>query len=558
MGQLLQSLRPEMIGRYGKIVSLLWRYADSELLERAGLEEALSPNGRPEPLPEDAERPESLASELEEMGPTFIKLGQLLSTRADLLPAAYRDALARLQDDIDPRPFSEIEQIIGEELGVRPSKGFASVESVPLATASLAQVHRATLRDGREVVIKVQRPNIRRDVELDLEALETIAAALDRHSETARRYSVRQIVEEFRHTLMQELDFEVEAQNLRHLRRSLAEFPNLVVPAPIDGYVSSRVLVMEYVPGVKLTEINGVVKTELDGAGLAEELFRGYLHQVLVDGTFHADPHPGNVLLTPEHRIALIDVGMVGHFHPSDQRDLIALLLALADGRGEDTAQMALKLAERRDDADLPGFMREIEGLVAQAHDAKLEDVQLGHVLMEVCQIAAVHGVLLPPNMSLLGKALLNLDEIGRCLEPRFDPQAAVREYSTELLAKHVGQDSSGSLAGGLLEAKEFAQQLPGRANQILELVADNKLKVTVDAIDEERLIEGIEKVANRITAGLVLAALIVGAALLMRVPTQFTLFGYPGIAMVFFLAAALGGFILVYRVLKTDDRSRA
>lgn len=555
MSKALHALRPEMLERYAEIASLVWKYADRDLIERAGLEEAMTAGSRPEPAPED-DRPAQLAEDLEEMGPTFIKLGQLLSTRSDLLPRAYRDALAHLQDDVEPCSFGEIEDIVQESLGVRPSKAFAEVDARPHATASLAQVHRARLRDGREVVLKVQRPGIREQVEVDLEALDRIAGLLDRHSDTARRYRAAEVVEEFRRTLLQELDFQREAANLRHFREALADFPLLTIPAPIDDYVAPRVLVMEYVHGTKLTDLSGVVHTEIDGPALIQELFRGYLHQVLVDGTFHADPHPGNVLLTPEHEIALLDLGMVGHFHQAMQRDLIKLLLALAEARAEDVIKTSLRLAETRQDADVSGFRREIEWIVMQNQDVQVEDLQLGQLLMGVTRQAAEHGILLPPNLSVLGKTLLNLDEIARCLAPDFDPQAAVREYTGELLTRHMREDSSsGSVVESLMEAKELAQQLPGRTNQILELLAENKLRIRVDAVDERQLLSGIEKVANRITAGLVLAALIVGAAMLMNVDTDFTILGYPGLAMLLFLAAAFGGFLLVYRVLKGDDQ---
>ena len=321
--------------------------------------------------------------------------------------------------------------------------------------------------------------------------------------------------------------------------------------------MTSRVLVMEYLSGSKLDDIHGVVFTETDGPELAKELFRGYLHQVLVDGTFHADPHPGNVLLTAEHQIALLDVGMVGHIHQGMQRDLIKLLLALSEARTDDAIQAALRIADQRQDADVAGFRHEIQRLLAQNHQAKLSGIKLGQILMKVCRVAAEQGVLMPPSLSVLAKTRLNLEQIGLQLDPNFDPHQAIRDYTAPLLQKHLRKDASpGSLLGGLLEAKEFAEALPGRANQIMDLVANNRLKLSVDAIDEELLLTGIEKIANRITAGLILAALIIGAALMMRIETSFTILGYPGIAMLFFVVAVLGGFLLIYRVL-TGDGSR-
>ncbi|MBV9774734.1 MAG: AarF/ABC1/UbiB kinase family protein, partial [Gemmatimonadetes bacterium] len=329
------SLRPEHLKRYVELGRLLVKYGRADLVRDAGLDEALG--DEPAALaPEHASAPEELARDLERLGPTYIKLGQLLSTRADLLPPQYVEALSRLQDDVAPFPFEEVERIVTSELGVRISKAFASFDPEPLAAASLGQVHRATLRDGQEVAVKVQRPGIREQIVEDLDALGDIAEFLDRHTEAGRKYGAEGVLIEFRRTLISELDYRAEAQNLRTLRDNLDGFPSIVIPGPVADYTTSRVLTMEYVPGRKVTQLSGVARTELDGNALAEELFRAYLKQILVDGFFHADPHPGNVFITPDRRIGLIDVGMVGRAAPEMQDRLLKLLLAVSEGRGEE------------------------------------------------------------------------------------------------------------------------------------------------------------------------------------------------------------------------------
>lgn len=550
------ALTADHLKSYAHIARLLLRYGRSDLVRSAGFEDVPQEDALTDSTP-FAELAERFVADIEQLGPTYVKIGQLLSTRADLLAPPFLDALARLQDDVAPFPFAEVEAIVQGELGVRLSKAFSRFDAEPLAAASLGQVHRAAMRDGREVVVKVQRPGVRAQVLRDLEVLAEIAAVADQHTEGGRKYGYARLVEEFRRTLLRELDYRLEAGNLRTLRANLAEFERIVVPQPVDDYTTSLVLTSEFVPGEKITDIGPLGRLDLDGGGLADELFGAFLHQVLVDGFVHADPHPGNVLLTPDHRIALLDLGMVARVSSSLQANLLQLLLAISDGRSEEAAGIAIKIGEVRDGFDEPEFRRQVDLLVTENRDAKVEQIQVGKVVLAITRIAGDNGVRIPSELTLLGKALLNLDLIGRVLDPSFEPNAAVRRRAAELTRKRVNHSVSGvSLMGTLLETKDFMERLPGRANRILESLANNELAVKVDAIDEKLLLQGFEKVANRITVGLVLAALIVGAAMLMRVETSFRILGYPGLAMLFFLAAAGGGMWLTFQILMADHRT--
>ena len=339
------SLRPQHLTRYRQIAWLLAKYGRSDLVKSSGLEQTLQAEERV--TPKEAAKADELAADLEKLGPTFVKLGQLLSTRVELMPQAYLEALARLQDKVEPFGFDEVEKIVSSELGVRMSKAFSDFEMVPIASASLGQVHLAHLRDGRAVAVKVQRPAIREAMVDDLDALEEIAAFLDEHTEFGKRYEFRLMLEQFRKSLLRELDYRQEASNLSTFREQLRNFERIIVPAPIADYCTSRVLTMEYVPGVKITEMSPLARMEFDGAALAEELFRAYLDQILVHGFFHADPHPGNVFLTDDYRIALIDLGMVGRVMPRLQEDLLQLLLAISEGRGDEAAQIAIKIGDQ-------------------------------------------------------------------------------------------------------------------------------------------------------------------------------------------------------------------
>jgi ubiquinone biosynthesis protein len=540
------------IKRYKDLAWLLIRYGRSDLAAGVG-EESVNPG--PDG-PEDAEDARDLAKDLEKLGPTFVKVGQLLSTRADLLPPAYLAALSRLQDSVEPFSFAEVEEIVQSELGVRLSKGFLEFEETPIAAASLGQVHRARLRDGRVVAVKVQRPGIRETILGDLEAFGDLARFLDKHAEFAGRYEFEKMVDEFRHVLLAELDYRQEARNLRVLGENLRTFDRIVVPEPIDDYTSERVLTMDYVRGSKITALSPLARIDLDGEGLAEELFQAYLQQTLVDGFFHADPHPGNVFVTDDGRIALIDLGMTARFSVSMQEALLKLLLAVAEGHGDQAAERASRIGRQREGFDSAEFRRRVGAVVAASRDASVEELQVGRVLLELTRAAGETGLQLPSELTLLGKTLLNLDQVARVLAPDFDPNASVRRNTAVLLRKRLFKSTTpGSLASAALDTKEFLEKLPSRANRLLDLIAGNQLRLRVDAIDEEMLIEGLHKIANRIALGLVLASLIVGAALLMQVPTSFRIFGYPGLAMILFLAAAAGGFTLALSIVVSDRK---
>ncbi|HUG54905.1 MAG TPA: AarF/UbiB family protein, partial [Vicinamibacteria bacterium] len=539
------SLKGEHLKRYKDIASLFMKYGRSELVNSAGFDEVVG--AEPVATPTGDKLADELAADLEKMGPTFVKLGQLLSTRADLLPLPYMEALARLQDKVEPFPFLEVEGIVSAELGVRLSKAFSMFEKEPVAAASLGQVHRAALRDGRQVAVKVQRPAIRERIVEDLDALAEIAAFADHHTQAGRRFGFSAMLEEFRRTLLRELDYRMEARNLEVLSENLRSFDRILVPLPVPDYTTSRVLTIDYIRGEKITKLSPLVRTEMDGVELAEQLFRAYLRQILVDGFVHADPHPGNVFLTDDNRIALLDLGMVARIAPGMQEKLLRLLLAVSEGRAEEAATVAITLGELQPHFDERGFRRDVADLVAQNMGATVGQIQVGRVVLVLARMSGERGVRVEPELTLLGKTLLNLDQVGRTLDPEFDPNAAIRRNAAELMRERVRKSlSPGNLFAGMMELKEFAEQLPRRINVILDRVASNSLEVKVDAIDERTLMEGFTKIANRITMGLVLAALIVGAAQLMQVETTFRILGYPGLAIVLFLAAAAGGAALV------------
>jgi ubiquinone biosynthesis protein len=544
------SLRPRHVKRYRDISRLLVRYGRSDLVSGLGLEETSVD-------PDAAATAADLAADLERLGPTYVKLGQLLSTRADLLPPAYIAALARLQDDVAPFDFAAVERIVCAELGVRLSRVFPEFDPEPLASASLGQVHRATLRDGRQVVVKVQRPDIRDLVLDDLDALRELAELADAHTALGRRYGFADLVAQFRASMLAELDYQQEARNLVTLGANLAEFDRIHVPQPITDLSTGRVLTMEYLAGRKLTELGGLAQLDLDGTVLAEQLLSAYLQQILVDGFFHADPHPGNVLLTADGDLALLDLGMVGRV-PAELGDrLVKLLLAISEGRAEEASRALLALAQRTDEADEPAFGRAIAAIVAENHGVDLGTLSAGAIVLELSRAAVGNGLRPPPELSMLGRALLTLDDVARRLDPRLDPNAVIREQSVRIMrARMTGAASPGSVFTTLLEAKEFAERFPGRVNKVMDALAEGELTLNVAGEAQREILHGLQKLANRLTAGVVIAALIIGAAMLMRVDTATRILGYPALAIVCFLMAAGFGVALLGSIVVSDRRT--
>ena len=534
---------PPRLGRYASVAALLFKYGRT----------------MSDPAAEDeTERPDALARDLEALGPTFVKLGQLLSTRVDLFPPPYLEALARLQDNVEPFPFDEVRQIVESELGARLSKAFSTFEERPIAAASLGQVHRAALRDGRVVAVKVQRPGVAEVVAADLDTLDQIAQFIDAHGDAGRRYDLAGTVSEFRAALTDELDYELEATNLRLIGGNLAEFDAISVPQPVTGYVSKRVLTMDYISGTKVTAISPIVKLELSRDVLADTLVRAYLKQIIIDGVFHADPHPGNVLVTDAGLLALVDLGMIGRLSPQMQDRLLKLLLAVSEGRGEEAAEVAITLGEKLPEFTDAGFRRDVVSLVNRIGHQSVGDFQIGRAFLELSRAINDNAMRAPAALTLLGKTLLNLDQVARALDPTLDVNAAVRRNGVDLMSRRVRKTvTSGGMIASLLEAKEFAEKLPGRVNRVLDALAASELKLKVEVIDDGAIIDGLQKVANRITHGLIIAALIVSAAMVMRVDTPFRILGYPGLAMILFFFAGIGITYLAVQIVRHDRAAR-
>ena len=581
------------------MVGLFTRYGLADFAKQQGML-ALSPdesgNGV-HPDPAVAERAKAFRKKLVELGPAYVKLGQVLSTRPDLLPEAFIHELDHLQDDVGKIPFDDVEQTIQEEFGARVSKLFGSFEEEPLGTASLGQVHAATLRDGREVVVKVQRPGIREQLVDDIEFFREIAGFLTSHTEAGRRIDMVGVIQQLERALADELDYRIEARNAATFRKALAEYPRILVPRVIEAYTSSRVLTMERIHGVKIDEVPRIARIEHDFSKVADEFAKAYLKQIAIDGHFHADPHPGNVFvvmpgsgnpktpaevvasdrrevirepLTPlsklehqaqnearaegtialpsadEPKLALIDFGMTAHLPGAIRERVVRLLLDLAENKGDGVAETLIEMGMPLEGFERQSYMREVAALVAQNYDLSIGEVKAGRVLYEMINISYQNQLRLPAELTLLAKALFNLDAISAALDPTYSPITAIREYGTRIANERAKEEMSWRrLFRTASETTDLVSALPHRLDVFTAKLAANELGITVDSPQLGALLRGLQKIANRIFTGLVLTGLLIASAMLL--PYRRTL------GTIGFSIAALIGVWMVANIFVTD-----
>jgi ubiquinone biosynthesis protein len=428
------------------------------------------------------------------------------------LPPDYIRALSRLQDTIQPVPAERIMQIVQAELQAPIGELFQSFDEEPLATASMAQVHRAVLRDGSEVAVKVQRPGVRQRIEIDLEVLREIAHFAARHTDVGARYGLVQMVHELEMSLHQELDFRLEAENTRRIGRQIAGFAKLCTPTVYTEYTSPRVLTLSFLRGRHLADVSREEMLELNPKGIAADLLSAYMKQIAIDGVFHCDPHPGNILLTEDGRLALMDFGMVGRFDAGQKDKMILFLLAFSERLGERVAETFLDMIEQPEDLDQHGFTQDICGLVSRYHDLSGGRLGLGTALLDLTRLAYSNRVPVPTSMTLLGKTMLNLDGAISVLSPELDPVELIRNYMLDVMMKRVGdQLSPGRVFAWVLDMKHLFENAPRRTDIILGKLADDRLTVRMNVEHLDDATRSLSRAATRLAVGVVAGSVLIG-----------------------------------------------
>ncbi len=489
----------------------------------------------------------------EELGPTFIKFGQLLSNRSDIVPPEVVAELTRLQDRAPAFSLAEVRETVLAELHRSPEELFGEFEPAPMAAASIAQVHRATLRSGERVVVKVQRPGIQRQVAVDLNILQLLAYGLERYLPESRAFAPVDLVKFFRKTIGRELDFVTEGRNAARFRHNFAGEPGIVIPEVHWPLTTPRVLVMEDVEGVRVDDSARLDALGIDRREIAQKGARAFLKQVFEDRFFHADPHPGNFSVLPDGRIALVDFGMAGRLDGDLLEELAHVVLAVSEWDASRAARHLLRLRLLDEEIDEDAFRSDLAYMIESYAGRPLKDINLGQVLNETIYIAARYRIRVPPDFVLLGKAVVTMEGVGRRLDPEFDMVAAARDYARRYALSRFSpgrvKERVEDMAGDILH---LLRGLPGDLQLIVRKATRGKLKLEFEHRGLDTFIMEMDRSSNRIAFGLVVAALIVGSSVVTLSDRGPHLFGLPLLGLAGFVLTGLLGLRLIFGIMRS------
>ena len=530
-GDVVDVARRDLIGRFGdKIIPFLGKRIDSSM-----------------------SRAERLRHAAEELGPTFIKLAQVLSMRPDLVPPDVATEFQKLQDEVAPFSFEEIRKIIKEELDKEPEAAFLRIDDQPLAAASIAQVHHATLPDGKQVVLKVQRPGIQAVIDVDLEILSDIARILARHSRNSLIYNPEGVIEEFNRSIHRELDFLSEGHNIQRFGRMFVDDPTVFIPTFYSTLSTTRLLVMDYVDGVKVSLLDEIERKGLDRVIIAKRGSLLILNQIFKYGFFHADPHPGNIMVLSGNVIAPLDYGMVGNL---DELTIDALGNALAGIVHKDTNKILRAfnaLGITQGIKDRSSLRADLNGFISRYYKVPLKELRVSTLLKEVFEIVRMHQMVLPSNLSLMLKSLVTVEGLGRQLYPEFDMVSEVRPYIRRItLRRYDPRRRFRDILNVLDDFSRLAEELPQGIRDALNKINGGELRVQFEHRNLENLTEELNRSSSRISSAVIIAALIIGSSLVMQVSLGPSLLGFPLVGVIGYFIASVFGLLLLWNIFRS------
>ena len=545
------------LNRYRQILSILIKFGFGDLIDRLNLEQYIDIgiqmiSRKQRDREEKRTRAERMRMAVEELGPTYIKLGQILSTRPDLLPADLIKELSKLQDDVAPTPFDALKEIIELELKMPLTDIFLNISEYPLASASIGQVHKGTLKTGEEVAVKVQRPGIQRTIEVDLEIMLHLATLMERHIEEVAQHRPVKIVETYARTLSKEIDYAIEAANITRFSRNFRDNPTVYVPKVYTDHSSSRVLVMEYVSGIKVSDLD-----RLDADGLDRKLIvaRGadlIFEQVLIHGFFHADPHPGNIFVLQDNVICLLDFGMVGAVNRETREEFVYLIDSIVQHDETRIVRALLKLTEWEHEPDLRHFENDMADFMAQHLFKPLKEIEVGKFLQQMLSVAYHHQLRMAPDTFLMIKALTTIEGVARQLDPQFDLMAQATPFVMKVrLEKLSPKRLISELSHQISELAGIADQLPRELLEIIRMIRQQRLGIKIEHQGLEEILSTHDQISNRISFSIIIAALVVGSALIVISKTPPFIFGISLIGIIGFLAAAVMGIWLLIAIIQ-------
>ena len=547
------------IRRYRTILGVLIKYGFGHFVEQLNIDYYLELGKRIvtfNKMPKELERlsqPQRLRLAMEELGPTFIKLGQLLSTRPDVLGKEYIQEFSKLQDEVPAVSLEEITAQIQREMGYPTEELFSEFSTEPIAAASIAQVHRGKLKSGEEVVFKVRRPGIVKIVETDIDVLMGLAYLIEQHIPTVALYDPVGLVKEFRRNIMREMNFTREGRTVDRFAANFAGSTTVYIPKIFWDYTGDIVLTMEYVPGIKISELDKLTAQGYDLKEIARRGADSFLKQVLDFGLFHADPHPGNVFILPDQVICMLDYGMVGHLGQDLKDQLVDLLQALLNKDVDSIISQLLYSGELADNSDLKNLRRDLHDFIDDYYDIVLQDIKVGKLLSEFIEILTHYRIHFPADFMMLAKALIIMEGVGLQLDPDFNMVSYMRPYVNRLVLDRYSPKNMAVQAGRIAQSySSLAKNLPNDIKEFLNRINRNQFKIDLEHRGLDKLANDLDRSSNRVSFAVVIGSLIVGSSLIMQIDKGPMIFGFPVLGLLGYSIAGLLGLWLAVGIVRS------
>jgi len=549
------------LSRAQDVATVLIRYGFGGIVHALGVGRALERLGRTlhwQSVEEFStlDTPQRVRRVLEDLGPTFIKMGQILATRMDLFPPAYIAEFEKLLDEAPSMPFEDLIPQLQEDIGGDIDEVFLEIDRVPLAAASLAQVHKAMLKDGTAVILKIRRPGIRKIIEADLRLLSRLVDVIESDVPELRRYHPREVFRQFSQSLRAELDFAAEGRNAERVAGNLTADADIHIPRVYWEFTGERLNVQEYIQGIPGRDLAALVKADLNHKLLAERGAKAILHMIMEDGFFHADPHPGNVFYLPDNRLAFIDFGMMGRLTEERREQVISLLYGMVN-------RMPIKVVEILEDwsdviqTDEQALAVEIDAFVDQYSAQSLKDLNLQLMLGDLLAILRDHDLSLPPDLALLIKAYVTLDGFGRHLDPEFNTLVFAAPYLQKLMADRYRPDMIAKRGWrNLVGVVDLISAFPKELHHLLRASRKGAIQVDINVKGIGRYVDKIDIAISRLTMGIVTAALIIGTSIIMTVKEEDQILGLPVFGFFGYVFASLGGVWLLFSIWRSNKGS--
>jgi ubiquinone biosynthesis protein len=501
--------------------------------------------------------PERLRTAFAELGPSFVKFAQLLSSRPDLITTRYANELKKLQDEVPPFPFSVVERMIEEELGMPINRIFLDFTEKPIAAASIAQVHMATLLDGSDVIVKVQRPDIKEQIETDIDILTTVSKLMEKYIPESRFFNPTGIVEEFSKTVTKELDFTLEGKNCQRFGRNFEQNPHVYIPKIFPRHLTEKILVMERIEGVRIDNIKGIEEMGLDRADLAKTGVNAYFKMILEDGFFHADPHPGNIFAMPTGQIGFMDFGIVGRVSEELKEAMANTFLAVLNRDFDRLIDLYIELGYVSEDVDLEEFRREFKAELSEflepLYGLTLREINFSEYLNTIVRIAMKHNMKIPSDLLLINKAMLILENIGVQLDPNFDFISASEPYASKLIRKKFSPGKIyETVSKNITEAGDFVLLLPKQMKKIIRKLLRDDIHFKLTHIGLENFIRDMDRSSNRISFAMIISSILISSAIMHATGVGPTVYGMSVLGFLTFGFAALLGIWLIISIIRS------